>query len=309
MNNMRNKTPTVTVGLAAYNEEVNIENIIRSILDQNQTNFILKQIVVVSDGSSDETVKIIRSIKNQKIKLIANKKRLGQPSRLNQIYSLFDSDFLIQTDADAVFAHKLVLENTIKGFRRSSKTMMIGGNISPIKPKSFLQKAIYSSNAVYKTAGEEFNDGNNIFTVHGPFMAFRKAFVKNIRLPKTIIASDKYMYLTCIIQGHRYKFIKNANVFFELPLTLKDQIKQNTRFKVAKRLLYQHFPVDILQIEYYLPKGLILKKLLIQLIKEPVSLIYIFLINRYCKILAYKKQKQMANILWDKLERTAVNVN
>jgi len=306
---MRNKKTTVTIGLSAYNEEANIGNLLQSILSQKEDGFTLKKILVVSDGSTDNTVNILRSFKNSKVKVINSKVRLGQPTRLNQIYSLFNSDYLIQTDADAIFSHKNVIKYVVEAFSRNRRVAMIGGDVTPIKPKNLVQKAIFASNAFYKALGEEINKGNNIFTVNGPFLAYRHDFVKAIRLPKDIIASDKFMYLKCIMLGHKYKFSKNSGVFFELPLTLRDQVKQNSRFKVAKKLLTQYFPVEVLQREYRLPRKLILKRLLIQFVKAPLPLFYIFLINRYCKILAFYKEKKMSNILWDKLERTKVVLN
>ena len=46
-----------------------------------------------------------------------------------------------------------------------------------------------------------------------------------------------------------------------------------------------------------------------EFIKHPIPVLYVFLVNRYCKILAIFKEKKISNILWDKLERTKVAVN
>ena len=71
------KKPTVTIGIPAYNEEANIKNLLDSILSQIQNNFIIDEIIVVSDGSSDKTADIVRSLNNSLINLIEDKERLG----------------------------------------------------------------------------------------------------------------------------------------------------------------------------------------------------------------------------------------
>ncbi len=307
--NMRKNLPTVTVGFAAYNEEKNIANLLKSILSQKQKGFILKRILIISDGSTDDTVKIVNLLKSSKIKIIDSKERIGQPSRLNQIYSLFDTDYLIQTDADVVFAHENVIGEIVRAFEADKNITMCGGNVTPIKPKNFIQEAIYCSIDIYKELASEINRGNNIFTANGPLLAYRRNFIKKIKMPEDMIASDRYMYLICVQKGLQYKFVKDALVYFELPLTLKDHIKQNIRFKKSKRLLYKYLPENFLSREFYIPKGLFLRTAILNLINNPLSFLYIFLINRYCKLNSYLKDKNTSNILWDKLERTKVVLN
>ena len=304
---MKRKLPTATVGLAAYNEEANIANLIRSILAQREVGFRLKQILINSDGSSDDTVKIIKSFKTRKVKVIDNKVRRGQPFRMRQIYKIFNSDYLIQTDADTLWGHENVIKTLVAAFESNENVAMCGGNIIPIAPKSLIQKAIYSSTNVYRKFADDINEGNNIFTVHGLLMAFRKNYIKTMMLPD-VIANDKYLYLKCVSGGYEYKFVRDAIVYFELPLTLKDQIKQNTRFKVAKKQLFFYFDKEFLLKEYERPKT-VFKLFIEEFIKHPIPVLYVFLVNRYCKILAIFKEKKISNILWDKLERTKVAVN
>ena len=65
---MKNKKPTVTVALSAYNEEKNIKSFLESVLSQREESYVLKEIWVYSDVSTDKTVEIAKSIKSTKIK-------------------------------------------------------------------------------------------------------------------------------------------------------------------------------------------------------------------------------------------------
>src|SRR5260370_31297138 len=98
-NNMRRtlRQPSVTVALSAFNEARNIKRLLKSILSQQEKGFSLKQIWVYCDGSTDSTVRQIRSLKARKIKVYHGEKRMGKSVRLNQIYQRLKTDILVQT--------------------------------------------------------------------------------------------------------------------------------------------------------------------------------------------------------------------
>ena len=60
----------VSVGIAAYNSEKNIANIVNSLLTQQGNSFELTEILVHSDNSSDHTVDIIKSLPILELKLL-----------------------------------------------------------------------------------------------------------------------------------------------------------------------------------------------------------------------------------------------
>ena len=74
---MKYTKSTLTIGIPAYNEEANIGLLLNDITLQKNRNYILKEIIVVSDGSTDSTVKKVEQASIQSIKLIINKKRTG----------------------------------------------------------------------------------------------------------------------------------------------------------------------------------------------------------------------------------------
>ena len=66
--------PKISVIIPVYNGEQFIETAINSVINQTYTNF---EIIVVNDGSVDNTREIVNKIalKNEKIKLINKEKR------------------------------------------------------------------------------------------------------------------------------------------------------------------------------------------------------------------------------------------
>src|SRR3989304_6841543 len=101
---MKKKRLTVTIGTAAFNEENNIKIMLESVVGQKEKNIIIKEIIVLSDGSTDRTVEIAESFKDKRIRVVDSRKRLGQPSRIAQLLKMFKSDALVLIDSDMILS-------------------------------------------------------------------------------------------------------------------------------------------------------------------------------------------------------------
>ncbi len=96
--NIINKKADVTVIIPTYNHEKFIGRCIRSLLNQNIENNLL-EIIVINDGSTDGTSKILELYKDE-IKIIENKTNKGLPASLNKAIRLARSPFIVRVDSD-----------------------------------------------------------------------------------------------------------------------------------------------------------------------------------------------------------------
>jgi glycosyltransferase involved in cell wall biosynthesis len=88
----------ITVLLPAYNAEKYIESAIRSVLDQTFTDF---ELLIINDGSTDNTEKIIRSFADARIRLI-NQSNQGIAAALNMGLMNANTDLIARFDADDI---------------------------------------------------------------------------------------------------------------------------------------------------------------------------------------------------------------
>lgn len=86
----------ISVVVPTYNRELTIERCINSILNQT---IAVEEIIVVDDGSNDNTLKIIRAIKNSKIKVIKQNHRGAQAARNLGILNA-KGDYIAFLDSD-----------------------------------------------------------------------------------------------------------------------------------------------------------------------------------------------------------------
>lgn len=291
-NKYSNKFPTLTVAVCAYNEGANIANFLNSVLKQKERGYTLKKVIVISDGSTDDTLAKIRKFKTQKIRLVVHNNRKGKSARLNEIYQNLTTDFLFQSDADVILAGKLVLARMLKVLI-DPKVAMVSGNAEPYSPKTLMERAIHVSRNAYHPLKTTFKEGNNRFSVNGRILAYRSTFVKSVVIPNGVIGNDAFTYFACLQRGLSYRYAEDAIAHYRSPMTLYDHVKQNTRFLAVSRCMKEYFPKELVAREYALPIQQKFYLLSLQFMKHPILSIFIFTINRYCQILGILQSEQM----------------
>jgi len=299
------KVKRLTIAISAYNEGKNIKNFLMSVLSQKEEGFKLDNIWVYSDGSTDNTERQVKSIKSPKIVLFSDKKRVGKSSRLNQIYKNLKSDILVQSDADVIFSHPYVIRDLITPLLKDDKVGMTGGNPLPFQGVTWLEKAINYTCEAYNYFRYNVRGGNNVFSADGRLLAYRKELVTKIKVPLDMIANDAYTYYCCLTHNYKYKFAPQAVVNYRSPQNLKDHIKQNTRFLAAPIRMSKYFNPSLIKYETSIPTFIKIKSFLSVFIRHPLSTFLIFIINKYCLILAKMNEAKM-NAKWEMAMSTKI---
>ncbi len=281
---MKKHKPTVMYAVCAYNEAANIVAHLKSVISQDEKGFTLTKILVVSDGSTDETVKLVNSLKNKKIEVWNFQYRAGKTNRLNQLYRYVTADILVQSDADVVLAHPLVIDLLIKPILENNKVAMCGGDPTPLPSQTFTESAVNITTEIYRKFRHIVRGGHNLFSADGRLLAFKKTFIRNLTVPQGMIANDAYTYLACLSQGFAYRFVPEAVVFYRLPQTLSDQINQNTRFVAAPQRMKKYFLPLLVKKEFSIPSRTLWLSMLKQFLRFPIHSLYIYAVNTYCRI-------------------------
>lgn len=98
-------TKTISVIIPAYNEEKRLPETLRKwqiFLSHNKDDFIIKEIIIVDDGSIDKTISVAKSFdKSLPIKTIRIFPNQGKGNAVKAGVKNADSDFILIYDADA----------------------------------------------------------------------------------------------------------------------------------------------------------------------------------------------------------------
>lgn len=283
---------TITIATSAYNEEKNVTNFLNSILEQNEEGFVIKEILIISDGSTDKTAELAKSFKNEKIEVLDYKKREGKSKRLNQIFEMLKSDVLILFDSDVILANRNTVSNLIKPFLGDSDIDLVGGNSRPLPGKNIIERGVNCSFRVFDKLRVL---GYWAYGCDGRILAMTKKFAKSVSVPKDMIANDAFMYFWAITHGFKFKHVRSAIVNYRSPQTIKDQIRQNTRFIAAHYRLERIFGSIVPQ-QYKMPSGYYFKETLKEFVKHPIDASVLFCINLICRWKAKRSERNLTAI-------------
>ncbi|MBI2134862.1 glycosyltransferase [Candidatus Woesearchaeota archaeon] len=279
----------VSIGIMAYNEERNIGNLIKNLLHQ-KLNFV-KEIIVIDDGSTDGTSKIVsKFLKNKKIKLVNLKRRGGKVKAINLFLRMAKSSILIIESADT-----LPRKNSIRILcecLKNPKIGIVGAHAIPInKIKDFANFfGAFTYRLHHEIALKE--------PKFGELIAFRNLLKK---IPNTAV-DEEYIAMLIRKRGYILKYCPNAIFYNKQPDSIKEIISRRSRNVAGHlRLMKKGYVTSTHKFTNII--GALIKNFQLK------SIHYIFLailleiyirIVGYCRYYCSKKD----NILWKVSEST-----
>lgn len=287
------KKLTLTIGIPALNEQANIQKVLKTLLSQKDDNFELIEIIVNSDGSTDNTVEYAKAINDKRIKVLDNKDRIGKIKRVNQMFEMGKGDVIAIIDADVTPKSDWTFNELLKPFVDDSRTVYVSGTLIPTAPKTFMEQAVIASRSVWDQIRLHLKNGHSVYTCHGALYALKNSFAKNAKFPESIWADIGFHYFLCLQKNYKYSPAPKAAVYFRTPATARDYLRQIERYQREDKALINYFGESITK-EYFIPKEMLYKYKALAFAKYPIHCTAIFLINFYAKHLRGKNVKNAA---------------
>ena len=91
--------PKVSIIMSTYNDNQYIRQAIESILNQTYKDF---EFIIIDDASTDDTIEIIKSYKDERINLIINSVNQGLTKNLNKALRVASGEYIARMDGDDV---------------------------------------------------------------------------------------------------------------------------------------------------------------------------------------------------------------
>ena len=89
--------PKISVLLPIYNAEAHLEEAVKGILNQTYSDF---ELIAVDDGSTDQSLKILKRFQDPRLKILMNEKNLGISDSLNKAIAASQGQYLARMDQD-----------------------------------------------------------------------------------------------------------------------------------------------------------------------------------------------------------------
>lgn len=222
------KAPFVSLIVPVYNEEKNIAETIKSLLaiDYPSNKF---EIIVVDDGSRDNSYRIAKKFESSKVKIFT-KKNGGKGSALNYGIKHAKGKIIFTMDADSIVMPDAV-KNQVARFDMNPKVMCVSPIVAVYNPRGILQRIQQIEYMLGVFIREAFASYNAIHITPGAFSAYRKSFFdKHGGFDEKNITEDLEMSLRVQYNGY---IIENANesvVYTHAPRTFRSLLIQRRRW-------------------------------------------------------------------------------
>ncbi|MFH1505950.1 MAG: glycosyltransferase [archaeon] len=164
--------PSVGVVVPAFNEETTVGATIESLLALKYPKDKL-HIVVIDDGSKDNTLKVAREYEKRGV-TVYTKKNEGKGVALNFALERLDVEFVGALDADS-FVDKWALKRMV-GYFKDPKVMAVTPSMKIFDPKGILQRVQMIEYLFGIFLRKTFAFMGCIHVTPGPFTIFRKWF-------------------------------------------------------------------------------------------------------------------------------------
>ena len=270
------KIPSLSILISAYNEEANIVNLLGDLIEQVESGYVLDTIMVLSDGSTDNTNRLVKNVKSEKIQLIEKKSRNGKAAGVNELFTRTESDIALVLDADIRIFDTQFISKIIDPIVNKDMDLVSALPLE-MRGRTGVEKMLYASMMFKKRLYKSLRSGNSIYTCYGYARAFSKDLYKKIVISDSV-GEDAYSYLYAKFNRYKYKSERNAIVYYKLPATLADHGKQSVRFFHSKKRFIAEFGEKFVSKQYSIPLNLFVSAFLHEAIANPALVLYVLVL-------------------------------
>lgn len=119
-----NKSPLVSVVMSVYNGEAYLHEAIDSVLNQTYKEF---EFIIINDGSTDNSLSVIKSYEDKRIRLVNNEGNHGLIYSLNKGLEIAKGEFIARMDADDICLPERI-EYQVKEFIDHPEAVVVGSD-------------------------------------------------------------------------------------------------------------------------------------------------------------------------------------
>jgi cellulose synthase/poly-beta-1,6-N-acetylglucosamine synthase-like glycosyltransferase/peptidoglycan/xylan/chitin deacetylase (PgdA/CDA1 family) len=216
----------VSVVVPAYNEEANIAATVQSLF---VSDYPAVEVIVVDDGSTDDTADIVASLNLPGVRLI-RQANAGKPAALNTGISWARGEIIVLVDGDTVF-EPTALGRLVQPFT-DPEVGAVSGNTKVANRTGLLGRWQHLEYVVGFNLDRRLYDlGECMPTVPGAIGAFRRDVLANVGgVPDATLAEDTDLTMATLRAGWLVRYEQSAVAWTEVPSTLRQLWRQRYRW-------------------------------------------------------------------------------
>lgn len=220
------KVPSISIIIPAYNEENCIEKTIKNIKKLIYPKKL--EIIVVDDGSTDNTYKVVKKIKGIKV---LSKKHEGKAKALNFGLKYAKGEIVACVDSDS-YPEKYALLKTIPLFEKD--VAAVTTSIFVKNARNLIQRLQRIEYLFIAWSRKILEHLNSIYVTPGPMSLYRKKILLKVGgFDEKNLTEDIEIAWRLLKHKYKIKMSLNAKVYTNVPKTLKKWWHQRIRWNIG----------------------------------------------------------------------------
>ena len=225
------KKYSVSVLIPAFNEQDTIKSTVENVLKSDYK--YLKEIIIINDGSTDDTLNIIEQLEKKYSKVkVFNKKNSGKADSLNNALKIAKGELVVVVDADSfpdVDAIGLMV-----GYFSDEQVGAVTTRILVRNRNNFIRKMQAVEYKVIAFTRKLLGFLDSIYVTPGPMALYRKSALLKIKgFDKKNMTEDIEATWHLIHDGYKIKMSFLSKASTVAPDTLKKWFKQRIRWNIG----------------------------------------------------------------------------
>ena len=224
------KKARILIIIPAYNEEANILNTYKKIMDYNKNNNTNYEVLVINDGSTDNTEMFLKEFNVPHIKLIENlgigvAVQTGYKYNVEYVKDIIDP--IISGKYDLCIGSRFILPDQ-EGFK-SSKARRIGIKMISSLIKIFTGKKIYDPTSGFRAINKDIiKDFSSIYPMEYPEpISYISLLRKNYKIKEVSVVMNERT-------GGKSSIHTWKNIYYMINVSLSIFIESIKRYKDVK---------------------------------------------------------------------------
>lgn len=215
-------SPRISIIVPAYNEEKVVARTIETLLEADYPN---KEIVIVDDGSEDNTYAVASKYIGKGVKVV-HRPNGGKFAALNAGIAVAGGEIIITVDADSLIARAAIAE-IVKGFE-DPEVAGVAGNLKVFNTDKLITKLQALEYIVQiQVVRRAFENFGSLTVASGAFSAFRKTAIEEVGMYDPDYLLEDFDITIKLLKSHSILHGNNEAVCYtEAPETLHDVYKQ-----------------------------------------------------------------------------------
>jgi glycosyltransferase involved in cell wall biosynthesis len=216
--NASNEGPKVSVIMPVYNTAKFLRESIESILSQTFSDF---EFIIIDDASTDESVAIIRSYPDKRIKLIQKSVNTGYTESLNMAIDLAKGKYIARMDSDDISLNNR-FEKQYRYMEENPEVLVLGGSYQIVGTNDIVSLPLtHQETAVVCLM--------HVPVAHPTVFIRKKLFDQhNIRYEKKYEPAEDYGLWTKVVQLGRVENLPDVVLFY------RHHSEQESKTKIKK---------------------------------------------------------------------------